>query len=205
MAQSKCKICRRVNEKLFLKGDRCISKCTMVKKPYRPGVQGVKMKMRKKVSEYGNQLTEKQKLKFLYGLREKQFVNYIKKALRQSGSAPANLSNFLETRLDNVIFRLGLASSRAMARQIVSHGHILVNNRKINIPSYNIKLNDIVKIREASLTNKNFTDLDIKWKKFEPPVWLALNKEKREAKAIAKVEKVEQAFNLTSIIELYSR
>lgn len=178
----------------------------MVKKPYPPGLHGPSSKRRRKnISEYSIQMSEKQKLKFLYGLREKQFVNYIKEAMKKRGSASDYLSQFLESRLDNIVFRLGFTASRPLARQLVSHGHILVNGRKLDIPSYRVKIGDLISIREKSLAKKVFTDLDIKWKKFDPPSWLALDKKKHEGKVKSAAELESKSFNLNLIIELYSR
>jgi len=141
MIENKCKICRRVGEKLFIKGDRCMSpKCAMVKRPYPPGMKAKKVK--RTVTEYGKELREKQKLKKWYILREKQFSKYVEEVLEKrgkTGDAGVLLIKKLETRLDNVVFRMGFASSRVQARQFVSHGHFLVNGKLIDVPSYHVK------------------------------------------------------------------
>ena len=148
MVDSKCKKCRRAGQKLFLKGDRCFGpKCAMVKRPQPPGIHG-KRARRGGTSEYGKQLAEKQRLKIIYGLRERQFKKYVKEAMAKKGDSREILSRKLEMRLDNIIFRLGWARSRSLARQLVGHRHILVNGKRVNIPSYVVGLNDEVSFRE---------------------------------------------------------
>ena len=143
-----CRLCRREGQKLFLKGDRCYStKCALEKRNFPPGQHG---QGRKKISEYGLQLREKQKTKRFYGLQETQFRNLFDKAARKKGITGENLLILLETRLDNVVFRLGFASSRKEARQLVTHGHFTVNGRKVDIPSYQVKAGDIIKVKEKS-------------------------------------------------------
>jgi small subunit ribosomal protein S4 len=206
MSDSKCKICRRAGEKLFLKGEKCFSNCTLTKKPYPPGIHGKGFrKGRRTASEYGAQMREKQKVKFLYGLREKQFVNYVKEALKKKGAAPIQLAKLFESRLDNVAYRLGFASERSTARQMVSHGHITVNGKRVNIPSYRLKVGDKIAIRKESMGKGMFKDIDIKWKKYEPPAWLSLDKNKKQGVVKGEAVAEDQKFNLNSIIELYSR
>ena len=143
-----CRLCRREGQKLFLKGDRCYgSKCALDRRSYAPGQHG---QGRSKVSDYGLQLREKQKARRFYGLQEGQFRNLFEKAARKQGITGENLMILLETRLDNVIFRLGFASSRKEARQLVSHGHFTVNGKKVNIPSYAVKAGDVIKVKEKS-------------------------------------------------------
>ncbi len=147
-------------------------------------------------------------MKFLYLLRERQFKNYIQEALKgKTGDIPSRLAEFLELRLDNVAYRLGFTQSRSMARQIVGHGHISVNGRKINIPSYRVKIGDQIRIRPESSAKKVFQDIDIYLKKYNPPAWIELNKEKKEGKIIGKpsVQNIEVKTNLNAIIEFYSR
>ena len=137
-----CRLCRREGQKLFLKGDRCYSsKCAIDRRGYAPGQHG---QGRSKISDYGLQLREKQKAKRFYGLQETQFRNLFDKAARKTGITGENLLILLETRLDNVVFRLGFASSRKEARQLVNHGHFTVNGRKVNIPSYEVKAGDVI-------------------------------------------------------------
>ena len=146
---SVCRICRRENMKLFLKGDRCYSdKCAFDRRSYPPGQHGERRG--RKMSDYGIQLREKQKIKRMYGLSEKQFHLFFERAERQKGITGTNLLVSLERRLDNVVYRLGFANSRAQARQLVQHSHFLVNGKKVNIPSYAVKIGDSVEIRESS-------------------------------------------------------
>ncbi|MCR4283920.1 MAG: 30S ribosomal protein S4 [Parcubacteria group bacterium] len=209
MENSQCKTCRRAGAKLFLKGERCVTpKCAMTTKPYAPGAlgkSGGKRKGRRGSSEYGTQLRDKQIVKFSYGLRERQFVNYVKEASKKKGVASLELVKLLESRLDNVVYRLGLASNRASSRQLVSHGHITVNGRRNNIPSYKVKIGDKIGIRSGSATKGIFGSLSDRWKKFEAPLWLSVDKDKKEATVIADAVSDDTRFNFNSIIELYSR
>jgi small subunit ribosomal protein S4 len=146
---SVCKLCRRERQKLFLKGQKCYTdKCPIVQRNYPPGQHGVSR--RTKISEYGVQLREKQKIKRIYGLLETQFRNYFEKAVKQKGKTGENLVKLLERRLDNVVYRIGFASSRKQARQLIKHGHILINSKPVDIPSYLVKVGDLVQIKEKS-------------------------------------------------------
>lgn len=210
MLNDKCKKCRRIGDKLFLKGDKCHSpKCTLGRKSYPPGPQAKKNKKGKRgLSEYGLQLRDKQKIKLIYGLREKQFKNYVLSAQKKKSDNISNdLLQLLESRVDNVVLKMGLCSSIAAARQIVSHGHIMVNGRRINIPSYEIKIGDRVSIRPQSVSKNVFKDLDAKLKKYNPPVWMKLDREKKEAEIIAKpmVDEQNLGVNVSLIIGFYSR
>ncbi|PIP17691.1 MAG: 30S ribosomal protein S4 [Parcubacteria group bacterium CG23_combo_of_CG06-09_8_20_14_all_35_9] len=202
----KCKRCRREGEKLFLKGARCVSsKCAIVKRKYPPGVHGVKGTGR--ITGYGIQLREKQKAKKIYGLLEKQFANYFKRAAGLRGDTGESLLQLLELRLDNTVYRLGLASSRDEARQLVSHGHFLVNNKKVNIPSYKVKPGDIIKVREKSFNSPRFKDLLINLDKHETPPWLSLEVKKLEGKILGKPQRknLGEIINTKLIVEYYSR
>ena len=202
-----CKKCRRIGQKLFLKGERCFTpKCAMVKKPYPPGIHG-KKKKRRATSEYGVQLTEKQKVCKIYNIRERQSKRYFQESLREKGIIGDNILKKLELRLDNVVFRLGLAESRSKARQIVSHGHVLVNDKKINIPSFQVKLNNTIKIKKSSLDSALFKDLKTKLKKYKPLDWLSFDKDKLEGKIISlpTQENVKIPADLQMIVEYYSR
>lgn len=204
---SQCKRCRRANQKLFLKGERCFSqKCAMVKRPYIPGLHGHRRRTFRS-SEYGQQLMEKQKVRYTYGLSEKQFRKYFEEITVQKGDKIELFLRKLETRLDNVIFRLGWASSRRQARQIVSHGHILVNNRRVDIPSYELKKGNIIKIKTASKKTVLFDNLKTNLKKYKAPTWLSLDKDKLEAKMInwPKTEEAGKIGDMAMIIEYYSR
>lgn len=205
---SKCKICRRQGEKLFLKGARCYTpKCAMVRKPYAPGIHGNK-KRRRTGSEFGAQLTEKQKVRFLYGVSESQFEKYVRHALEtHGGDVVQQLIRQLEFRLDNVVFRLGFAVSRSLARQMISHGHITVDGKKVFIASYHVRVGTKIGIAPASLSKGLFRDVDITLKKQQVPSWLTLEPEKHEGEVISlpKVEDVVRLYNIKSIIEYYSR
>ncbi len=147
--EAKCRLCRREGEKLYLKGGKCYSdKCPIERRPYAPGMHG--QSRRQKVSDYGTQLREKQKVKRIYGLQEKQFLSYYKEAARLPGITGLNLLHLLESRLDNIVFRMGLASSRTEARQLVRHNHIKVNDCLLNIPSYQVPVGSRIAINEKA-------------------------------------------------------
>lgn len=209
MQDVKCKKCRRAGVKLFLKGERCFSaKCPMLRKPYPPGPKG--KRRIKNLSEYGKELKEKQKLKNWYNLTEKQFHNYIKATLDKRGrvgDASVFLIKTLESRLDNVVFRLGFAVSRSFARQLVSHRHILVNNKVINIPSYLVEKEDVIKLIPSSAKKTAFQNLSQSLKKYKAPSWLSLDVEKLEGKVTGEPNFVEAAppAEISSIFEFYSR
>ena len=171
---SVCRLCRREGMKLFLKGERCYSeKCAITRRNYAPGQHGQR---RPKPSEYGLQLREKQKVKRIYGVFERQFRSYFARADRRKGVTGENLLLLLEQRLDSVVYRLGFASSRAQARQLVSHGHFTVNNRKVDIPSYLVKNGDIIQVRERSRTLEPITMSLETVEQRGIPTWLELNK-----------------------------
>ena len=210
MTDKKCKICRRVGEKLFLKGERCFTpKCCMNKRPYPPGKLDSEKKHRSSLSEYGILMKEKQKIKNIYGVMEKQFSNYVRLAEKDSliKKIHPTLLTFilLESRLDNAVFRIGLAKSRSFSRQIVSHGHILVNGKKINVASHQIKIGDIISIREGSKNNKIFSDLTNKLKDVNTPDWISLDISKGEAKISALPKEIEQGLDFTKVLEFYNK
>ncbi len=204
-----CKICRRAGEKLFLKGERCFSpKCSMIRRPYPPGQKS--KKRRRPLSEYGKELKEKQKLKNWYNLREKQFKNYVKALLNKKGKmeeAPLLLIKSLESRLDNIVFRLGFVLSRRKARTLVSHGYFLVNGRPTNIPSRQLKKGDIISVKPQKLKKNVIKEFKQLMKKQKAPNWLKLNKEKLEAEIIGELtlEEVAPPVDILSIFEFYSR
>ena len=176
-----CRLCRREGQKLFLKGDRCYSsKCAIDRRGYAPGQHG---QGRSKISDYGLQLREKQKAKRFYGLQETQFRNLFDKAARKTGITGENLLILLETRLDNVVFRLGFASSRKEARQLVNHGHFKVNGRKVNIPSYEVKAGDVITVKEKSTNSPKFKE--VKEMTITVPSWLTVDVEKLEGKILS--------------------
>ncbi len=203
---SKCKRCRRAGEKLFLKGDKCFNqKCAMVRRPYPPGVHG--KSRRPRLSEYGQQLAEKQKVRYAYGISEEQFKKYFKEIANQKGNKEELLAQKLEKRLDNVVFRLGWAKSRNLARQLVSHGHVRVNGKKLDIPSYHVRKDDLITLKEKSQKSNLFKDLKITLKKHQVPTWLISEKEKFEArvKDEPKLENLDRIGQINMIIEYYSR
>ena len=194
-----------MGEKLFLKGERCFSqKCALTRRNYPPGIHGPKG--RKGLSEYGIQLREKQKLKYIYGISETQLRNYFEEVAKKEDKAKA-LLDFLEHRLDNVVYRLGFAKSRRMARQIVNHGHILVNERKVNIPSYQVKKGDVIEIKKTSRKKGLFKDLSIYLKNYEVPSWLSLDKENLKGKVIGEptIQDIGKQAEVEKVIEFYSR
>ncbi len=209
MKEPKCKICRRSGVKLFLKGERCFSpKCSMVRRPYPPGFQN--KKRRRFLSDYGKQLREKQKLKNWYNLSEHQFKKYVKGVLERSSrgeNASVLLIERLETRLDNVVFRLGFAESRSKARQLVSHGCFLINGKKVNIPSYRVRKGDKIDIRPSFLKKKIFNEIDVKLKKHQSPSWLKSDIKKLKAEVIGRpsLEETAPPVELSTIFEFYSR
>ena len=209
MTDAKCKICRRQGTKLFLKGERCLSpKCTLLKKAYPPG-QRSKRRPRN-LSEYGTELREKQKLKNWYNLQERQFRQYVKKILKdrsKAEDADVLLIKTLESRLDNVIFRLGFSSSRVASRQMVSHGHFLVNGKPMNIPSFFVKKGDTIQVRPKSTGKALFQKITAVLKKHNPPSWLKLDAEKLEGKVVGQpsLEEAGLAVEISSIFEFYSR
>lgn len=203
---SKCRQCRRENAKLYLKGDRCYTdKCSFEKRNYPPGVFG-QMKI-KKLSNYGMQLREKQKVKRIYGLLEKQFkLNYLK-ADRMKGVVGENLLSLLERRLDNVVYRLGFANSRTQARQLVLHRFFNVNGRKVNIPSYLVKPNDVIELNEAGKNNPTIKDALEAVSRRVIPAWLELDQDNGRGYVRSKPSRsdVEYPIQEQLIIELYSK
>jgi small subunit ribosomal protein S4 len=198
-----CRLCRREGQKLFLKGERCYStKCAIEKRNYAPGQHG---QSRKKVSEYGLQLREKQKAKRFYGVLESQFRNYFDKAEKKKGITGENLLIMLETRLDNVVFRMGFASSRKEARQLVRHGHFTVNGRKQNIPSFAVKAGDVIKVKEKSVSSPKFKE--IKEMSISVPSWITVDVAKLEGKVVAMPSRddIDTPIAEHLIVELYSK
>jgi small subunit ribosomal protein S4 len=202
----KCKKCRRAGERLFLKGDRCNTpKCAIVKRNYAPGFHGPHQRTR--VSDYGKQLREKQKARQQYGMLEKQFKLSFELAKKKSGNTGDVFIQILESRFDNVIYRLGFASSRSQARQLINHGHFSVNDRRMSIPSYSVKTGDIIKIKNNKKEAKYFKNISESLKNKEVPGWLNLNSQELSAKVLhlPAVDQVQPNFNVQMIIEYYSR
>lgn len=209
MSATKCKTCRRAGEKLFLKGEKCFTpKCTFEKRPTPPGKPLSERKHRSMLTEYGIQLREKQKIRNVYGISEGQFRRYVKEATSEaSGSPVEHLFERLERRLDNVVYRLGLAQSRTQARQIVSHGHIVVGKHRVTIPSYRVGSGEHIVIREGSQPLPLFASAKEKLSKHPTPPWITADPTKlsAEIKGSPKYDKNELGFNFQSVIEFYSR
>lgn len=205
---SQCKKCRRAGEKLFLKGDKCNSaKCPMIKRNFAPGMHGPTQRVGKKTN-YGKQLMEKQKAKRMYGLLEIQFRNYFDKALSKIGNTGELLFRFLESRLDNVVYRLGYAPSRRMARQMVGHGHIRVDGKKVNIPSYQVRVGEIVSLSERAMGKKGFAEIKNKLAKVESlPAYLSLDAAKASGKITSQPKLGDVPVNVDwrIIVEFYSK
>lgn len=208
MENEKCKICRRSGQKLFLKGEKCFSpKCPIIKRSYPPGQRGKRRSS--PLSEYGRELREKQRLKFWYNLREAQLRKYVKEVLikRGGGEAANLLIKKLESRLDNTIFRLGFATSRSQARQLVVHSYFLVNEKRVKSPSYQVKKGDKITVSPSKKGKKIFQSILLYLKKYHPSSWLKIDKEKLEGEIIADpiLEEAAPPAELSSIFEFYSR
>jgi small subunit ribosomal protein S4 len=202
------KIERRLGERLFIKGARSLAgKTAITKKPYPPGANG--STPTRKSSEYGQQLKSKQKVKNIYRLLEKQFKGYVKAAVATKKEPYGIILNSLEHRLDNVVFRMGLGQSRDQARQLVNHGHILVNGHKVNIPSYKVSIGNIISVREGSKKSPFFANLVPQWlPAYEPPAWIQLDKQTMSATVKGQTTPEESGVNaadIQAIIEFYSR
>jgi len=201
-----CRLCRREGQKLFLKGDRCYTdKCSIERRGYAPGQHG--NARNKKLSEYGLQLREKQKAKFIYGVLEKPFRNYYKKASRMKGLAGENLMIMLESRLDNVLFRAGFGRTRMETRQIVDHKHVLVNGKCVNIPSYLVKAGDVVSIKEDAKSSQRYKDvLEVTAGRLTPE-WLDVDQENLVAtvKQLPTREMIDVPVDEMLIVELYNK
>ncbi len=202
---SVCRLCRKEGEKLYLKADRCYTdKCAIAKRAYAPGQHG---QGRKKTSEYGLQLREKQKTRRYYGILERQFRKYFVEAERQKGITGENLLRMLECRLDNVVYRLGFAGSRPESRQLVRHGHITVNGKKVNIPSFLVKIGDEIAVKEKSKASVKFKEIAEASAHKTPPAWLETDKENLKGRVLALParEDIDIPVEEHLIVELYSR
>lgn len=200
-----CKLCRREGTKLFLKGDRCVSgKCAVDRRSTVPGQHGA---ARKNVKEYGMQLREKQKARRYYGVLETQFKNYFAKADNMEGMTGDNLFSLLERRLDNVVYRMGMAESRKEARQLVTHGHFRINGKKVNIPSMMVHVGDVITLREASRASEKFKGLIEDLDSRIVPKWIEMDKSEVSAKIAALPTKDDIDFDFEDhlIVELYSK
>jgi small subunit ribosomal protein S4 len=200
-----CRLCRREGEKLFLKGEKCFTKCTIEKRPTVPGQHG--RNRRAKLLGYGLQLREKQKVKRLYGLLEKQFRLTFEKADKSKGVTGESLLLLLERRLDNILYRLGVAASRAQGRQFVLHGHVTVNGKKVTIPSYTVSTGDVVGFKEAFMENTQMQQALAIARSRGVPVWLELDAEKPQGKLVALPTRQDLTMPIQEnlIVELYSK
>ncbi|HEY6192256.1 MAG TPA: 30S ribosomal protein S4 [Bacteroidota bacterium] len=204
--EASCRLCRRERQKLFLKGTKCFTeKCPVERRAYPPGQHG--QNRRQKISEYGVQLREKQKIRRMYGLMEEQFRNYFEKALRKTGRTGETLVKMLECRLDNVVYRLGFAPSRKAGRQLIVHGHLMVNNKVVNVPSYLLRAGDIVQIREKS---KKLDVIHSSMKRMKDSAmlpWLSLDKAAMSGTFLSIPERADIPLNFNEqlIVELYSK
>lgn len=203
--ESRCRLCRRQGTKLFLKGPRCYTdKCAFERRPFAPGIH---KGGRRKLSGYGLQLREKQRVRFIYGITEKQFENCFERASRMPGITGENLLSLLERRLDNVVFRLGLSDSRIEARQMVSHGHIMVNGERVNIPSYLVDQGDVIELSERGRKNGKVKELLEEKESVPTPAWLEFDRQSLQGKVLRRPQRedidypVEEQF----IVEFYSK
>lgn len=200
-----CRLCRREGDKLFLKGERCYTaKCAMERRPFAPGQHG---KRRSKLSEYGLQLRQKQRAKRIYGVLETQFRNYFAEADRQKGITGDNLLRLLETRLDNVCYRAGFGRSRTEARQVVRHNHVMVNGKRVNIPSYQVKPGDVITLKEKSQGIQRFKDIFEITEGRTVSEWLESDLENFSVKVLERPtrEQIDVPVEETLIVELYSK
>ena len=198
-----CRLCRREGQKLFLKGERCYSdKCSVARRSYAPGQHG---QSRKKFSEYGLQLREKQKVRRYYGVLESQFTKYFEMAEKRNGVTGENLLQIVESRLDNVVYRLGFAMSRPEARQLVLHGHFTVNGKKVNVPSYLVKVGDEIALKEGAASSAKIKAI-LEANEKKPVVkWLELNGTSGKVVALAQKEDIDLPIEEHLIVELYSK
>jgi small subunit ribosomal protein S4 len=204
-----CKLCRREGQQLFLKGERCLTpKCAVTKRKTPPGDHGKKAAFARKMSDYGKQLREKQKARRIYGVMERQFRRYFKEASRRKGMTGATLLAILESRLDNVVYRLGFADSRAQARQLVRHGHFQLNGHKVDIPSLLVKPGDVVTVHDTSRSSTYFKDrAQLMQGAVTTPAWLTLSVADLRGAVAAMPAREEIAVDLNEqlIVEYYSR
>ena len=202
---SVCRLCRREGAKLFLKGSRCYSKkCAFERRPTPPGQHGVR---RRKVGDYGLQLREKQKVRRTYSVLERQFKNYFDAAEARPGVTGENLLRLLELRLDNAVYRMGFATSRAAARQLVTHGHFAVNGRPTNVPSYQLKSGDRVEVRESHREREPFKVAKETLRSHQPPDWLSIDAAKLSGSVLDQPRRDQMPLDLNEqlVVEYYSR
>lgn len=203
-----CKLCRREGMKLYLKGERCFSpKCSFEKRSYAPGMHGKKGSFRHKESDFARQLREKQKARRIYGVQERQFRRYFRSALRVKGMTGVTLLALLERRLDNVVYRLGFADSRAQARQLIGHGHFMLNGRNHNVPSYLVEVGDVIEVRGNSRQNSYFKAIADRLGQRTLPEWLQRDESQLNGRIIGVPDRqaVDLPLNEQLIVEYYSR
>jgi small subunit ribosomal protein S4 len=203
-----CRLCRREGMKLYLKGERCYTpKCSVEKRNYAPGMHGKKGTYKRKESDYGLQLREKQKARWIYGVQERQFRRYFSEAARTKGMTGVALLQNLERRLDNVVFRLGFADSRPQARQLVRHGHFRLNGHNHNVPSYLVKPGDLIDLRPASRSNHYFRDLAERLGERHAPAWLEFDANRMAGRVVTMPDRqsVDIPLQEQLIVEFYSR
>jgi len=202
---SACAKCRRAGEKLMLKGEKCFGpKCPLTKRNYPPGMHGPTQK-RTKTSGYGKQLREKQKAKRLYGLLERQFANYVTEASSKVGDTSKYLIQYLESRLDNAVYRAGFSKARLSARQLVGHGLMSINGRRVDVPSYRVRVGDVIAVKESAKNKKVFQGLAERLAKIDPPAWIGLSANDLSFKVLNPPAIDEPGFDAKMIIEFYSR
>ncbi len=203
--EPRCRLCRRQGAKLFLKGPRCFTdKCAFERRPFAPGIH---KGARKRLSSYGLRLHEKQKVRFIYGITERQFKNYFDKATKMLGLTGENLLSLLERRLDNVVFRMGLSDSRAEARQMVLHGHFLVNGRRVGIPSYLVEVGDVIELSERGKENGKIKELLEEKEDFQVPSWLSVDRSAGKATVLREPKREDIDFPVQEqlVVEFYSK
>ncbi len=203
--EARCRLCRREGTKLYLKGDKCYGpRCTIDRRPTPPGQQ---TRGRRKITEYGLQLREKQKMRRFYGILETQFRNYYKKAAMQPGVTGENLLRLLERRFDNVVYRLGLGASRAEARQLIRHGHFTINGRKVNIPSYQVRVGDVIGVKERSKSTPRIQELLERAAEGTTPAWLEYDADQVQGRVLSLPERdqIDIPVQEHLIVEMYSR
>ncbi|MCL5006644.1 MAG: 30S ribosomal protein S4 [Patescibacteria group bacterium] len=194
---------RSLGTKLSIKGDRCNSpKCALIRKPYAPGARGKRFR---KLKEYGVQMKEKQKMRFIYGLRDSQLREVFDEAVREGKAGAAGVLSLLERRADNVVYRMGLAPSRSVSRSLVSHGHFLVNGRRVTSPAMILRQGDVVKVRPESAGNKYFAGLSEKTKGYEAPTWLKMDANKLEAEIVGNPSDVQLPVDIGAVVDYYSK
>lgn len=204
---AQCRVCRRAGTKLYLKGERCFTpKCAIVKRNYPPGVQGAK-KSKPRLTPYGIQLREKQKAKMYYGMSESQFRRYFDNATKKTGDTSVIMQQLLELRLDNVVYRLGLAHSRKTARELVSHGHITVDGGVVTIPSFQVRVGSAVAVRDQKKKGSYFQNLPKVMEKYQAPSWIHTDLKKLEGTIVSlpTPEDAAPVYDMKYIVEFYSR